>query len=151
VSSPLARCRAFAEELASRHGLALELEPRFMELGFGEWEGRTAEELRARDAEILLRFWQDPLNHSPPGAEPLVAFRDRVLAAWEHWLTRAAGEHLLVVTHAGVIRMILCHALDMPYERLFRIEVPNAGLTRLRVEQNGTIVLPRLVFHAGRL
>ncbi len=151
VTSPLRRCRAFAEALAARHGLALEIEPRFRELGFGEWEGRTAEEIAARDPEILLRFWRDPSNHTPPGAEPLAAFRDRVLAAWEDWQTRAAGEHLLVVTHAGVIRLLLCHALDMPYDRLFRIEVPNAGLTRLRVERNGTVILPRLVFHAGRL
>lgn len=151
ITSPLSRCRAFAEELAARTGLPLAIEPRFRELGFGEWEGRTAEELLARDPQILVRFWQDPLNHTPPGAEPLTAFRERVLAAWEEWLGSQAGGHLLVITHAGVIRLLVSHVLDMPLDRLFRIQVPNAGLTRLRVERNGAGVLPRLVFHAGRL
>lgn len=151
ITSPLSRCRAFAEDLAARTGLPLAIEPRFRELGFGEWEGRTAEELLARDPQILMRFWQDPLNHTPPGAEPLTAFRNRVLAAWEEWLGCQAGSHLLVITHAGVIRLLVSHVLDMPLDRLFRIQVPNAGLTRLRVERNGAGVLPRLVFHAGRL
>lgn len=151
VSSPLSRCRAFAEELSARTGLTLVIEPRLKELGFGEWEGRSAEELSARDPDILVRFWQDPLNHTPPGAEPLAAFRDRVLAAWEELLVRHAGQHLLVITHAGVIRMLVRHALDMPLERLFRLHVPSAGLTRLRVEHNGANILPKLLFHAGRL
>lgn len=151
VTSPLSRCRAFAAELAARLGLPLAIEPRIRELGFGEWEGCTAEELLAHDPQRLQRFWQDPLSHTPPGAEPLTAFRARVLAAWEEWLGGHAGSHLLVITHAGVIRLLVSHVLDMPLDRLFRIQVPNAGLTRLRVERNGAGVLPRLVFHAGRL
>ena len=43
VTSPLVRCRAFAEELAARLALPLEVDARLMEIGFGEWEGRTAE------------------------------------------------------------------------------------------------------------
>ena len=39
----------------------------------------------------------------------------------------------------------------MPLDRLFRIQVPNAGITRIQVDINGAGVLPRLVFHAGQL
>jgi len=41
VSSPLQRCRAFAEILADRHGLLLTLDERLAEVGFGVWEGRS--------------------------------------------------------------------------------------------------------------
>jgi alpha-ribazole phosphatase/probable phosphoglycerate mutase len=151
VSSPLKRCRAFAEELAGRHGLPLVIEPRLMELGFGEWEGSTAEQLLARDPGGLMRFWQDPMNNTPNGAERLIVFGDRVLAAWQEWLARAVGGHVLIVTHAGVIRMLVRHVLDMPLDRLFRIQVPSAGLTRIRVDHHGDSMLPRLIFHAGAL
>jgi alpha-ribazole phosphatase/probable phosphoglycerate mutase len=151
VSSTLSRCAAFARELSTRHGLPLELEPRFMELGFGEWEGRTAAELLVRDPLLLARFWQDPVRHAPPGGETLAGFRDRVKSAFEEALSRHAGRHVLVVCHAGVIRMLVSQALDMPLDRLFRLDVPSAGLSRIRMDSNGSDWLPRLVFHAGRL
>ena len=151
LTSPLARCRAFAEELAARLALPLEVDAQLMELDFGEWEGRTAEELLAADPERLARFWSDPMRYAPPGGETLTAFRDRVLAAWEDILARYAGRHVLIVGHAGTIRIAVCHVLDMPLDRLFRIQVPNAGITRIQVDINGAGVLPRLVSHAGRL
>ncbi len=151
VTSPLARCRAFAEELAARLALPLEVDARFMEVCFGEWEGCTAEELLATDSERLARFWSDPMRHAPPGGETLTAFRDRILAAWEDILAHHAGRHVLIVGHAGTIRIAVCHVLDMPLDRLFRIQVPNAGITRIQVDVNGAGVLPRLVFHAGQL
>lgn len=151
LSSPLSRCRAFAEELAARHGLPLAFDERLMEIGFGAWEGRTAEDLMRDDVGVLTRFWNDPLNNTPPGAESLACFRDRVGAAWQDMLARHRGRHVLVVCHAGVIRLCVARALEMPLDRLFRIHVPNAGLTRVRVDMNGTDTFPRLVFHAGRL
>ncbi len=151
LSSPLSRCAAFARELSLRHGLPLELEPRFMDLGFGEWEGRTAAELLARDPLLLMRFWQDPFNHAPPGGETLAAFRDRVKGAFDEALARHEGRHVLLVCHAGVIRLLVSHALDMPLDRMFRIDVPSAGISRIRIDANGAGPLPRLVFHAGRL
>lgn len=151
ITSPLSRCREFAEELAGRHSLPLEREPRLMELGFGEWEGRTAEELVAEDSERLFRFWSDPLNNRPPGGERLLDFRTRIVAAWESLLERHPGEHLLVVGHAGQIRMTLSHVLGMAPEAMFRIQVANASISRIVVDHHGDERLPRLIFHGGGL
>jgi len=122
-----------------------------MEIGFGDWEGRTAESLLADDPQQLHRFWADPLNNRPPGAETLNAFEQRVIGAWDDLLQQHAGEHLLVVGHAGVIRMIVRHALAMPLENMFRLRVDLAGFTRIEVEHRQGITLPRLLFHGGRL
>ena len=151
VSSPLSRCRDFARELATRHTLSFDLEPRLMELSFGAWEGRTAVELMRTDADILARFWRDPLHNTPPGGETLPAFQERVLDAWNDLLAQHQGQHLLLVCHAGVIRLLLSHALGMPLGHMFRIQVPNAGLSRLRIDHHPEGPLPQLIFHAGRL
>ncbi|QKT04514.1 alpha-ribazole phosphatase family protein [Ectothiorhodospiraceae bacterium 2226] len=148
VTSPLSRCRAFAEALAERHGREVHLEPRFQEIAFGEWEGRTSAELTRDDPHRLLRFWDAPEAHRPPGAEPLADFERRVVAAWEEVLRRFQGRHVLVVGHAGMMRMVVRHALDMPRERLFRLQIPNAGLTRIRVREGGGVRLPTVEFHA---
>lgn len=151
VSSPLLRCADFARELAARHGLPLAMDERLVELGFGAWEGRTADELTAEDPEALVRFRLDPVAHAPPGAEPLARFRARILEAWNALREQHHGKHVLVIAHAGVIRMMVAQVLDIPLQHIFRLQVPSAGLTRLRIESNGDVLFPQLLFHAGSL
>lgn len=151
VSSTLSRCAEFAKELSERHQLPMSLDARFMEIGFGSWEGRTAAELMENDPDTLQRFWSDPINHRPEGAEALTDFRDRIIAAWDETLQQHAGKHILIVGHAGMMRMIIRHVLDMPLDRMFRLQVPNAGITRIQVDGEGEQALPKLVFHAGKL
>ena len=151
VSSPLRRCAEFAGELAAGLGLPLEAEARFKEIGFGQWEGRTPEALLQDDPDCLDRLWRDPARHTPPGGESLDAFAARVTAGWNDLLARHAGKKILVVVHGGVNRVILCHALQIPLHHMFRLDVPYAAMSRIRVLGNGAAALPQLVFHGGPL
>ncbi len=72
VTSPLQRCRTFAEHLSGRRGIPCHVELRLVEMDFGAWDGRAAHDIFAEDREALERFWRDPLRHAPPGAEPCV-------------------------------------------------------------------------------
>ncbi|WP_440996368.1 histidine phosphatase family protein [Arhodomonas sp. SL1] len=148
VTSPLTRCRAFAESLAARHAIRLVVEPRFAEISFGEWEGRTVTEILAQSPEQLSGYWADPVAGTPPGGESLEAFRGRLLAGWEALLARDCRRALLV-GHGGLIRVLTAALLDMPLAAALRLEVPNAALTRFRVQSdiNGR-VSPSLVYHA---
>jgi len=137
VSSPLSRCRAFAEELAGQTGLAMTMDERLKEVGFGVWEGRTADEIRADDPDALFNFKRDPIGCRPQGAEPLQAFHDRVKAGYETILEDHAGGHVLVVCHAGVIRMVLAAVLGIPPENTYRIQIGSAAMASLRIEQRG--------------
>jgi alpha-ribazole phosphatase/probable phosphoglycerate mutase len=96
VSSPLTRCRAFAEMLAERHGLPLSLDARLMEVGFGVWEGKSAAEIEADAPGTLARFKADPVNARPAGAEPLTGFHARVAAGLEDLLGQHRGQHVLL-------------------------------------------------------
>ena len=145
VSSPLLRCRAFAEELAAQRGLPLHFENRLKEIGFGVWEGKTAFDIEREAPGTLARFKTDPVHERPDGAEPLADFYARVAAGLGEILAHHDGEHVLVVCHAGVIRMALAHALEIPLANAYRIEVASAGLTRLRIEDGRA----SLVFHDG--
>ncbi len=151
MTSPLTRCAAFADEVAKRHSIALESDARLKEIGFGDWEGRTAQQIQTEQPGLLEAFWTDPVKNRPPGAEPLVDFQQRIVSAWDDLLAQYAGQHILVVCHAGVIRMTMLHALGMPIDHIFRIQVANASITRIQVDRHEAQFFPRLIFHGGTL
>ncbi len=151
VSSPLKRCQAFARELSDTRDLPLSFDERFMEVRFGVWEGKTAEQLRAEDPQVIERFKRDPMNQRPQGAEPLNDFFARVRAAWLDLIAAHAGKHVLLVCHAGVIRMVLANALNLPLVNTYRIDVPSAGMTRIKVHGVGEDAQHQLIFHHGTL
>lgn len=134
VSSPLQRCARFADELALTHGLPLQLEPGLQELHFGAWEGRSAVELMVDSERELGLFWNDPYTFTPPEGEPLVRFEARVLAALARLQAQHAGKHLLLVTHGGVMRLLLARARGLPREHLLQVEVAHGALFSVLVD-----------------
>ena len=137
VASPLVRCAAFAQALAERRGIPLEIDARLREMHFGAWEGRTAVEIIAQDADALTRFWQDPAAYPPPDAEPLLAFQARVLQAWREIVRAGAAQRVLLVSHGGPIRVVLCDIKQHPVERLLELDVAHAALLAVRVHGDG--------------
>jgi len=151
LSSPLRRCREFADELAQKTSLSLSFDPLLKEMSFGEWEGRTAQDIERTHAQALYEFWQDPMLYTPPGAEPLLDFEKRIANASQTLIANHYHQHVLVICHAGVIRMMLKQVLDFPIKSLFSIQVPHAALTRLQFNIYDEQVSASLVFHNSRL
>ncbi|MBA1203800.1 alpha-ribazole phosphatase family protein [Pseudomonas capeferrum] len=136
VSSPLQRCGLFADELGARLRLPVFRDPALQELHFGQWEGRSAAQLMETDADALGRFWTDPYAFTPPEGEPVAAFAERVTAAIQRMRSRHAGKRVLLVTHGGVMRLLLASARGLPREQLLQVEVGHGALMRLRVEDD---------------
>lgn len=131
ISSPRTRCADFARAFAAERGLPLEWDARLAELDFGDWEGLEPRILQHTHPEALTRFWNDPWAFTPPGGERMAEFEMRVHAAWADISKRHAGRHVLVVTHGGVIRLLLCVARGLARGELLRLAVPHASLHRI--------------------
>lgn len=134
ISSPLQRCARFAEELAAQRDLPLHLEADLQELHFGEWEGRSSASLMQTDAEALGRFWNDPYAFTPPAGEPLLRFEARVLAAVRRLREQYAGQRLLLITHGGVMRLLLARARGLPRSGLLQVNVAHAQRFQLALD-----------------
>jgi len=143
ISSPLARCREFAFSLGEKLAIPVTQDARLREVGFGAWEGKTATELKQQDPEIITRFYDDPVNNRPQGAEPLSAFSRRVSSAFVDALSAYTGKHILIVAHAGVMRAVIVHVLNAPSGAMYRIAVANASLIRVMADGERP---PSLVF-----
>ena len=137
ISSPLRRCADFAAHLADQLSLPLFIEDGLRELHFGDWEGKQAQVLMDECADDLGRFWENPYTFTPPAGEPMTAFDQRVTSAIQQIAQRHAGEHVLLVTHGGVMRLLTARARGLPREQLLQVEVGHGQLVRLQVDDQG--------------
>ena len=134
VTSPLIRCADFAHALGKQHSISVTQDDRIREIHFGAWENRSSTELLQSDADTLSRFWQNPLDHPPPAGEHLLDFEARVLSAWKDIQQQFCGKRVLLITHGGVIRLLMCHVVQQPLERLLEIDVRHASLRHICIE-----------------
>ncbi|MDQ7074536.1 MAG: alpha-ribazole phosphatase family protein [Gammaproteobacteria bacterium] len=134
VSSPLCRCRDFAQQLAQQKDLPLQINDDWQEMDFGQWEGKSPADLIQSDPEALERFWSEPDLFTPPEAEPLADFSQRVKNGWAALPTEY--ERILVVTHGGPIRLSLCAASGTPDKQLLQFNALHAGLTPFSLQQS---------------
>ncbi|WP_062033533.1 histidine phosphatase family protein [Acinetobacter sp. BMW17] len=113
-SSPLQRCRLFAEQWAEQKQLPLFIEPNLQEMDFGEWEAQSTELLYQLYPDELAQFWQTPLSFTLPQAESLLTFKSRVLESVETLTQQMYAQgwtRALIISHGGVIKLLKCQAL----------------------------------------
>jgi alpha-ribazole phosphatase len=135
ITSPLIRCVDFAQALGQHYSIPVVQDSRLQEIHFGDWENQSAAELMQNQADALLRFWQNPLTHPPPMAEHLRDFQARVLTAWHEIQQQFIGKKVLLITHGGVIRIIISHIQQYPLEHLLALEIHHADVKRVCIEQ----------------
>ncbi len=145
ITSPLRRCYDFAEALALQRGIPCEVDKRIKEVGFGSWEGRSRRSVITEDNQAYKRFYADPVNARPAGAEPLEGFFQRVTQALHDTFDKYPNEHLLMVAHAGVIRTAVSMAINGSLRNLYAVHVDYANITRLA--HSAELGL-QLIFHA---
>lgn len=126
ISSDLSRCRQLAERIGAALGLPVEAEPALREQHMGDWEGRSWGELTAQDEDRIQDYWADYVHTRPPGGENLAELAARVEGWWHGAEQRLAGGRYVVVTHIGVIRVLLCRALGLPLDQALRF-APQRG------------------------
>jgi len=109
------------------------------ERGFGTVQGLYAEELleefpdHDRDASVIS------LDAAPEGSEGISTFRGRVESAWDRAITATdAGETTLVVTHGGVIKVLLAKLTDVdPDAALAEDSQANCAVNEIRLDGDG--------------
>ncbi len=122
LSSPLVRAVQTAEIIAGQFGIEVARDPRLTDFRVGKWEGMGYDDV-TRSPEYQ-RFLADPLSDGIPGGEGLKQIRERSVAAIEQALEDAPqGESVAIVTHAGIVRVLLAHYLGSHPANYHRIRV----------------------------
>lgn len=136
-SSPLSRAMQTAQAIAGAQGLEVRPLPGLLDLGFGEWEGLTIAEVRARYPD-LWRAWQEaPHTLRFPGGESLDVVRERALSALEETVRRHSGETVALVAHRVVNQVLLCAVLGLGNDRFWHVVQDPCAVNR--IEWNGRL------------
>ena len=107
-SSDLRRASATAQAIAAVREIPQVVRPALREINFGRWEGLSWEQIEQLDSEYA-RKWMAHYPHLPaPAGESFQAFEARVLREVNHLLDGNHGP-IAVVTHGGVLRVVLRH------------------------------------------
>lgn len=137
-SSPLQRCRLFAEQWAERKQLPLYIDPNLQEMDFGEWEAQPTERLYQLYPDELAQFWQTPLSFTPPQAESLMAFKSRVVESIQILTQQMYAQgwtRALIISHGGVIKLLKCQALKQNDNDLLKMSAELGQLNRFVFDQ----------------
>jgi alpha-ribazole phosphatase len=134
-TSPLRRAAETAEQIGSVTRLPVLPESDLREMSLGTWEGRTVSEIQAMFPGTYERWLLDPAAHPAPGGEPLDTFARRVTGAFDRIRAAHPGRDLIVVSHGGAIKALLCHMLGVPVWSLFRIKQDNTAVNILDADE----------------
>jgi broad specificity phosphatase PhoE len=134
-TSPLRRAAETAEAIAAGLGLPLIPEPGLCEMRLGEWEGRTVAEIQAAFPGTYEQWLADPLAHPAPGGERLEEFARRVTGALARIRAAQPGADLVLVSHGGPIKALVCHVLGLDVRWLFRIKQDNTAVSLLDLDE----------------
>ncbi len=139
-TSPIQRCRETARLLADRHDLAPITERRLIEADYGTWSGRRLGDL------YRLKNWDRLMAHPGrfrfPEGETLREVQVRAVAAVEDMAMRHGDEAVLAVSHADVIRVLLCEYLGMPLDLIHRLHVAPVSVSLIQLKPTGAVTVP---------
>jgi probable phosphoglycerate mutase len=118
--SDLSRCLETARIIASRCSLKPQVLPELREISLGAWEGLSFNAVKRQYLQEFEKRGEQIADHRPPRGESFHDLQERVWPVFEAVVRRHRSK-TLVVTHAGVIRVLVCRLLGMPLENLFAI------------------------------
>ncbi|MCG0278657.1 MAG: alpha-ribazole phosphatase [Thermanaeromonas sp.] len=130
-TSDLRRARDTASIIAQAHGLAVNELPSLRELNFGLWEGLTYREISSQYPEEWKKWVAHPGNVRVPGGESYLELQNRVYQTFQEIVARHPGENLAIVAHGGTLRVIICRALGLGLEGLWRFRLDNGSISIL--------------------
>ncbi|EMF81690.1 alpha-ribazole phosphatase [Leptospira weilii serovar Topaz str. LT2116] len=138
-SSPSSRCRYLAEFLKQKKLEELEYSDLLMELDFGEWEGKLWSEISEKESASWAK---DFVNVRTPNGENYSELYERVEKFLEEVFSSFSDGKIGIITHAGVIRAVLCKLLEIPLERGFLFDLKYGSLSKVFVEKKGNNSFP---------
>lgn len=136
ISSSSQRCQL----LAKYFQLNYETDERIREMNFGDWELRKWSEI---PKEEINPWYEDFITIKAKNGENLLEMQTRVSEFWNELISKENTNKVLIIAHAGVIRLIIQAILQFPLENIFSIQIDYGK--RVVIDVKGELISIRSV------
>lgn len=135
-SSDSLRTSQTAEAITQYSGHTLQFDQRIREKNLGVFEGLTSTEAKERHPEIYRLFKTAGANYVIDEGESTQQLLERALEFIEEIRLRHPQERVVMVTHGGVVRVLMKHALGLSIDAPTRFIIKNTGIFGLIWNEN---------------
>jgi len=140
-SSDLKRTRYMAEVINSYHSLKINILPELREIDFGDWEGKTYNEIQ-REWKGLLNAWErKPSQIKIPRGESIKDLAERIRSTIKKIVSNHPDQRVAIITHGGPIRIILMDALGLGLNDWWKTITSNGGISIIEYQSKKAKVL----------
>lgn len=150
IASPLQRTRQTAEAIARTTGLEINFDESWYELSFGDWDGKSIEEVKAEDPDAY-QAWLNSTAYAPGGGESYDEASVRIEEALEKLVAEYPGKKVIVVTHNGVIKTAIKLAIGAPAEAVFHVDATPCSISSISIWPSDGLRAVRSVNERGHL
>ncbi|QGG46886.1 alpha-ribazole phosphatase [Heliorestis convoluta] len=139
-ASDLGRAVETAQIIASAHQKEVQLDQRFRECHFGQWEGLTFPEIEKAYPQEIETWRKRPGQLLVPGGESFALLQVRAYEALLDVVAKHKGENIAIVAHGGTIRTLLCAILDLDLDRAWQLKQDNTALNIISFYDDQTVI-----------
>jgi probable phosphoglycerate mutase len=141
-TSPSGRCRLLANAVGARVGAAVTLVDGLHEIDHGRWDGLSEAQIEAAEPEAFAAYNRHPDFCGAPGGETGYQVAARAMPVIEHVIDSHDEGDVLVVSHKGTIRIVVCALLGIGIG-LYRARIaqPVASFTVFEIGPDGPLLL----------
>jgi len=136
-TSPLIRARKTAEIIAKKVGIPVIIHRGIIDIDYGEWQGLTPDEAKARFPHESALWYEHPEKASIPGGENLKEVQARAIKTVEELCKESIGKEIVIVSHTVVIRLILLGILGAPLNRFWNLRQEPCAINLIEYNKRG--------------
>ena len=140
-SSDLKRTKYTAKAISHYHSLKVKTLPELREIDFGDWEGKTHDEIQRGWRGLLDEWEREPSKIKIPGGESIQKLAERTRTTIKKIISTHPNQRVTIVTHGGPIRIILMDALDLGLDDWWKTITSNGGISIIEYQSNKAKVL----------
>ncbi len=140
-SSDLKRTKYMAEIINSYHSLKINILPELREIDFGDWEGKTHDEIQGEWRGLLDEWEREPSKIKIPRGESIKDLAERVRFTIKKIISNHPDQRIAIVTHGGPIRIILMDALGLGTDDWWKMITSNGGISIIEYQSKKAKVL----------
>ncbi len=140
-ASDLKRTRYTAQAINRYHSLKINILPQLREIDFGDWEGKTHDEVQREWGGLLDGWEKEPSKIKIPRGESIRGLAERVRSTVKKILSDHPDQRIAIITHGGPIRIVLLDALGLGLNNWWKTITSNGGISVIEYQSKSAKVL----------